>query len=140
MALRCPRLFHFRYVQKVKEPEVMPETRIGKAIHAAIEAHLMGKALVDANARKATVLKAALGFVTRAQNLDGGYPQRPGGQSNAQSTAWAAQGLLATGHDPALLRRHGSRSPIGYLESLVSSDGSIRVSDADSLLLTTLKQ
>lgn len=50
MALRCPRLFHFRYVQKVKEPEVMPETRIGKAIHAAIEAHLMGQSLAEANA------------------------------------------------------------------------------------------
>jgi hypothetical protein len=40
--LRCPRLFHFKYIQKIKEPEVMPETRIGKAIHKAIEQVLMG--------------------------------------------------------------------------------------------------
>jgi len=42
MALRCPRLFHFRYVDKVKEPEVMPETRLGKAIHHALELVLQG--------------------------------------------------------------------------------------------------
>ncbi|MFN0250116.1 MAG: RecB family exonuclease [Kofleriaceae bacterium] len=40
--LRCPRLFHFKYIEKVKEPEVMPETRIGKAIHKAIEQVLVG--------------------------------------------------------------------------------------------------
>ena len=74
------------------------------------------------------MLYAAAGYLLRAQNPDGGYPQRPGGQSNAQSTAWAAQGLLASGRDPALVRRHGSRSPIGYLESLVGSDGSVRYS------------
>ncbi len=36
-ALRCPRLFHYRYVDKIPEPEVMPEARMGKAVHAAIE-------------------------------------------------------------------------------------------------------
>ncbi len=34
-ALRCPRLFHYRYVDKIKEPETMPEARVGKAIHSA---------------------------------------------------------------------------------------------------------
>ena len=43
MGLRCPRLFHFKYIQKIKEPEVMPEARIGKAIHKAVELVLMGK-------------------------------------------------------------------------------------------------
>jgi len=42
MALRCPRLFHFRYVDKVLEPEVMPEARLGKAIHHALERVLQG--------------------------------------------------------------------------------------------------
>ena len=41
-ALRCPRLFHFKYVERVPEPEVMPEARIGKAIHAALEEALLG--------------------------------------------------------------------------------------------------
>jgi len=88
----------------------------------------VAQALFDVHARDARVLYAAAGYLLRAQNPDGGYPQRPGGQSNAQSTAWAAQGLLASGRDPALVRRHGSRSPIGYLESLVGSDGSVRYS------------
>jgi len=41
-ALRCPRLFHFKYVEKVPEQDVMPEARIGKAIHAALEEALLG--------------------------------------------------------------------------------------------------
>jgi hypothetical protein len=51
MALRCPRLFHFRYVEKLKEPEVMPETRLGKAIHKAIELVLQGTPIPEATAR-----------------------------------------------------------------------------------------
>ena len=47
-ALRCPRLFHFRYVEKVPEPEVMPETRIGKAVHQALELVLQGTAIPEA--------------------------------------------------------------------------------------------
>jgi len=46
--LRCPRLFHFKYVEKVPEPEVMPETRIGKAIHKALELVLQGTPIADA--------------------------------------------------------------------------------------------
>lgn len=48
MALRCPRLFHFKYVQKLPEVEVMPEARIGKAIHKAIERVLQGTPIADA--------------------------------------------------------------------------------------------
>jgi RecB family exonuclease len=47
-ALRCPRLFHYKYVEKRPEPEVMPEARIGKAVHAALEAALGGRALAEA--------------------------------------------------------------------------------------------
>jgi energy-coupling factor transport system substrate-specific component len=86
------------------------------------------QALVDAGARNGRVLGAAAGFLTRAQNLDGGYPQQPGGGSNAQSTAWAVQGLIAAGRNPNSVRRRGSRSPVGYLEGLRSSAGSVRYS------------
>jgi energy-coupling factor transport system substrate-specific component len=86
------------------------------------------QALADAGARNARVLSSAAGFLTRSQNLDGGYPQQPGGESNAQSTAWAVQGLIAIGREPGSVRRRGSRSPIGYLESLISPGGSIRYS------------
>jgi hypothetical protein len=86
------------------------------------------QALVDAGARNAHVLGAATGFLARSQNLDGGYPQQRGRESNAQSTAWAIQGLIAAGRDPGSVRRRGSRSPLGYLESLVSPGGSVRYS------------
>jgi RecB family exonuclease len=49
-ALRCPRLFHFRYVEKLPEPEVMPEARIGKAVHAALELALQGTPVAEAAA------------------------------------------------------------------------------------------
>lgn len=48
MALQCPRLFHYRYVERVKEPETMPELRVGKAIHSALEQILLGTPLFDA--------------------------------------------------------------------------------------------
>lgn len=47
-ALRCPREFHFRYVDRISEPEVAPETRLGKAIHAALEQVLGRIPLADA--------------------------------------------------------------------------------------------
>jgi energy-coupling factor transport system substrate-specific component len=86
------------------------------------------QALVDAGARDARLLKAATAFLKRSQNLDGGFPQRYGGESNAQSSAWAVQGLIAAGHDPGSVRRSGSRSAIAYLESLLTSSGSVRYS------------
>ena len=90
------------------------------------------QALVDAGARNARILDAAVGYLIRSQNLDGGFPQQYGGESNAQSTAWAIQGLIATGRHPNTLRRRGSRSPIGYLESLLAPGGSIRYSRTSS--------
>ena len=65
-------------------------------------------------------------FVVRRQNADGGFPLVPGGESNAQSTAWAIQGLLAAGRDPAKVRR--SRDPLAYLRSLTAPSGEVRYS------------
>jgi prenyltransferase beta subunit len=86
------------------------------------------QALADAGARNRRVLGAAADYLIRSQNPDGGLPQQYGGESNAQSTAWAIQGLIAAGYTPANVRRHGSRSPVGYLESLLAPGGSIRYS------------
>jgi len=86
------------------------------------------QALVDAGARDQRVRGAAWRYLLGAQNPDGGYPQQRGGESNAQSTAWAIQGLIAGGVNPASIHRRGSRSPIGYLESLVTGSGSVRYS------------
>ncbi len=67
----------------------------------------------------------AVAFIRSAQNRDGGFPAERGGSSNAQSTAWAVQGLIAAGVNPAHVRRHGSRSPLGYLRSLITRSGAI---------------
>jgi len=86
------------------------------------------QALVAAGARAGAVAVRARSFLLHAQNLDGGFPQQPGGASNAQSTAWAIQGLTAAGRNPDTVTRAGSRSPVAYLESLLSPDGSVRYS------------
>ena len=70
----------------------------------------------------------AVAYLRRAQNSDGGFPQQSGGESNAQSTAWAVQGLTAAGVNVASVKRGGSRSPLAYLESLAAPDGSVRYS------------
>jgi energy-coupling factor transport system substrate-specific component len=74
------------------------------------------------------VLSRGVAFLLHTQNPDGGYPQELGGASNAQSTAWAVQGLIAAGRDVAGVRRNGSRTPAEYLESLIAADGSVRYS------------
>jgi energy-coupling factor transport system substrate-specific component len=86
------------------------------------------EALVEAGLSKGPLPTRAVAFLLGAQNLDGGYPQELGGQSNAQSTAWAIQGLIAGGRDVSAVTREGSRPPLGYLESLVAPDGSVRYS------------
>lgn len=87
--------------------------------------------VVSASVPDGPVVSQAVAFLSRAQNADGGYPQERGGESNAQSTAWAVQGLLAAGANPGSLKRKG-RSPLDYLRALVASDGSVRYSSASS--------
>jgi energy-coupling factor transport system substrate-specific component len=86
------------------------------------------QALVAAGARGKTTAAHAVAFIFGAQNLDGGFPQQTGGESNAQSTAWAVQALDAASRNVEAVTRQGSRSPLGYLRSLVASDGSVRYS------------
>jgi hypothetical protein len=84
--------------------------------------------LIDAGIHSGAGVARAVAFLLRAQNADGGFPARPGGESNTQSTAWAVQGLTVAGHDVQSVRRRGSRSPLGYIESLVAPNGSVRYS------------
>jgi hypothetical protein len=69
--------------------------------------------------------RRAVAFIRAAQNRDGGFPAEPGGSSNAQSTAWAVQGLIAAGVDLRRVRTHGSPSPLRYLRSLITRRGAI---------------
>jgi hypothetical protein len=73
------------------------------------------------------VVRRAAAWLARRQNPDGGFSLQAGA-SNAQSTAWGVQGLIAAGRDPDRVRRGGSRSPLGYLRSLVMPGGAVRYS------------
>ncbi len=85
------------------------------------------QALAAAGRRRSRVVRRAAGWLEAHQNSDGGFALQAG-SSNAQSTAWAIQGLIAAGRKPGRVRRGGSRSPLGYLRSLVTASGAIRYS------------
>jgi energy-coupling factor transport system substrate-specific component len=85
------------------------------------------QALAAAGRRRSKVVMRAADWLVRRQNPDGGFSLQSG-LSNAQSTAWAVQGLIAAGRDPARVRRGGSRSPLEYLRSLIAPSGAIRYS------------
>jgi energy-coupling factor transport system substrate-specific component len=86
------------------------------------------QALGAAGRARSTTARRAATFLVRRQNPDGGFPLQPGAGSNAQSTSWAIQGLLAAGRNPDRLRRGGSRTPIAYLRTLVTASGAVRYS------------
>jgi energy-coupling factor transport system substrate-specific component len=80
------------------------------------------EALAGDHAPGATRARArAIRFLRRLHNHDGGFPEQAGEQSNAQSTAFALQGLLAAGATP-------SPSASAYLSSLTGPDGHVRYS------------
>jgi energy-coupling factor transport system substrate-specific component len=86
------------------------------------------QALTAAGKRASATVGRAATFIAARQNPDGGMPLTPGDSSNAQSTAWAIQALVAAGRDPARVRRGGARSPLAYLGSVQTSDGAVRYS------------
>jgi energy-coupling factor transport system substrate-specific component len=86
------------------------------------------EALASAGPAAAGARRRAIAFVRAQQDRDGGFPASPGAGSNAQSTAWAIQGLLAAGVDPGSLHRDGAPSPFHYLSSLIAPDGNVRYS------------
>jgi energy-coupling factor transport system substrate-specific component len=73
-------------------------------------------------------LRRGAAYIRGLQNDDGGLPQQRGGSSNAQSTAWAVQGLVAARVPLSDVRRSGSPTPLAYLRSLVGSGGEVRYS------------
>ena len=75
-----------------------------------------------------SALRHGAAYIRGAQNADGGLPQERGGSSNAQSTAWAIQGLVAAGVPLGSVRRGASPTPLAYLRSLVAPDGAVRYS------------
>jgi prenyltransferase beta subunit len=78
------------------------------------------EALAGGHAR---ISARAVRFIDAQQNRDGGFPSQAGSDSNAQSTAWAVQGLLAVGAGGRAVGR-----ALAYLSSLTAPDGHIRYS------------
>lgn len=70
---------------------------------------------------------SALAFLDGAQNEDGGFPYAPGpaAPSDANSTAYVVQALIAAGEDPLGARwKVTATTPISYLLTLQLPDGS----------------
>lgn len=89
----------------------------------------------------APAIANGVNFLDTVQNSDGGFPYEndPGGSdtSNANSTAFAVQGLLAAGEDPLAARwQPSSANPISYLLSLQQPDGAITFGGEASQLAT----
>ncbi|MEX2108216.1 MAG: prenyltransferase/squalene oxidase repeat-containing protein [Solirubrobacterales bacterium] len=68
-------------------------------------------------------------FLRSVQRPSGGFPLGGAGEVNSQSTAWAVQGMLAVGEDPASVRE-GGKSALDYLAARQGEDGHYRYSDS----------
>jgi len=84
--------------------------------------------LVAAGKRSTKTARGAVSFLLRQQNADGGFPLSKNANSNAQSSAWAVQGLVAARRNPDKVRRGDGRTPLQYLRSLQNGSGSFRYS------------
>jgi energy-coupling factor transport system substrate-specific component len=77
------------------------------------------------------VAKEGLSYLRKHQRDNGGFALGDGGGANTQSTAWAVQGMIAVGADPASVKASG-RSALDYLDGLQAGDGHFRYSsDSD---------
>ncbi|MFN8163734.1 MAG: prenyltransferase/squalene oxidase repeat-containing protein [Solirubrobacterales bacterium] len=74
--------------------------------------------------------RRGLSYLVKAQRKGGGFPLGgKNGPVNTQSTAWAVEGILAAGGNPASFRRGGA-SALDYLSEHQESDGHYRYSGA----------
>jgi len=81
-----------------------------------------------------------LSYLRQAQRPGGGFPLGGNGGVNTPSTAWAIQGVLATGGHPGSFRR-GGRSAPEYLTAQQQDDGHYRYSkDSDQTPVWTTGQ
>src|SRR3954452_24516270 len=69
--------------------------------------------MAAAGASRSTMRQGS-GYLRHIQDRDGGFALGGGSLSNAQSTAWAIQGLVAAGVSPSGIREH-RHSPLDYL-------------------------
>ena len=88
-------------------------------------------AVMQALAPSSKASGRGLSYLRQAQRSGGGFPLGGNGGVNTQSTAWAIEGILATGGDPGSFRR-GGKSALDYLAAQQRGDGHYRYSkDSD---------
>jgi energy-coupling factor transport system substrate-specific component len=73
--------------------------------------------------------QAGLSYLSKHQRSNGGFALGAGGVVNSQSTAWAAQGMIAVGADPAKAGDAGN-SALDYLAARQAGDGHYRYSES----------
>jgi energy-coupling factor transport system substrate-specific component len=84
-------------------------------------------AVMQALAPSSKASGQGLSYLRQAQRPGGGFPLGGNGGVNTPSTAWAIQGIIATGGDPGSFRRGGKSAP-EYLTAQQQSDGHYRYS------------
>jgi hypothetical protein len=92
---------------------------------AASNADVTGAAMQAMPSSKAA--QQGLSYLRKHQRDNGGFALGGNGAVNTQSTAWAIQGMIAVGTDPASVTQSGKSAP-GYLSGLQESDGHFRYS------------
>ncbi len=75
--------------------------------------------------------ESGLSYLRKHQHSGGGFALGGSGAVNAQSTAWAVQGMIAVGADPAKVDAGGS-SALDYLATLQGGDGHYRYSESSN--------
>ncbi len=100
----------------------------GFAAKAASDPDSTGAVLQALAASGGSGTRGGIAYLRGAQRSGGGFAVA-GGSSNAQSTAWAVQGLVAAGVSSASVRS-GGRSPLDYLGSVQARDGHYRYSSS----------
>jgi energy-coupling factor transport system substrate-specific component len=75
----------------------------------------------------AAAAEAGLSYLRQHQHSNGGFALGNTGDVNSQSTAWAAQGMIAVGADPARIASHG-HTALDYLAARQAADGHYRYS------------
>jgi Prenyltransferase and squalene oxidase repeat len=84
-------------------------------------------AVLQALSPSSKAAQRGVGYLRQVQQQGGGFRLGGNGTLNTQSTAWAVEGLLATGADPAQFKR-GGKSAYDYLEDNQAGDGHYRYS------------
>jgi hypothetical protein len=84
-------------------------------------------AVLQALSSSSKAAQRGVGYLRQVQQKGGGFRLGGNGALNTQSTAWAVEGLLAAGADPAQFKR-GGKSAYDYLEDNQAGDGHYRYS------------